>query len=614
MNSEIVLSGVDVSDIDIPVLETRKIQESFFEEFFSQLKTQQRQVAREVLESIIQCDRYMMRINGMAGTGKSFCTKRILEAVLYMGLARNIVCCAPTHQAVGVLEGYLGEVDAFRGTIHSAIGLRAKKVRFTKDDEFRLRDLQSIPLELRSETDEKRLRELTRKQIAASQRLKRFEPASKLPQVIVDCELLLVDECSMINAQIYDLIERLRDMPEMEGRDPSLKPLQVLFIGDLRQLPPVKEAISRTSEVEAFTELTEVVRYSGPILKYAHSIWEGGDPLTAHYRIPESEDFMRLSKGEVMDAVADLIQDGHDIRFLAASNKRVDAINHDVRFRLRGQEGLENYYPGDLMLTKTVIERSLSDKYVVASGGQIPSIQLGTSTIIQLGPECVPDRVITTTVETISDSEANQLIAAGRESELTVRDDKVYRVAALIKDAFSYRSALGTVFDRRIFGYSFPGNPPVKGNGVVLLLDPRQKKQYDEELSLLNKRANSAYSSSSNTTRGQNGEYAKQVFKAKGLKDWFKWSNGEPVSQWEFNDIRHELWQDYFELKNFVDDISLSYCSTVHKLQGGAADIVVLDTISLMAQRRWGGDGTWDSRKVLYTAATRARKQLVFMT
>lgn len=58
--------------------------------------------------------------------------------------------------------------------------------------------------------------------------------------------------------------------------------------------------------------------------------------------------------------------------------------------------------------------------------------------------------------------------------------------------------------------------------------------------------------------------------------------------------------------------IELGYCLTVHKAQGSEADIVMLPILQLKTGAEGKGEGIWN-KTLLYTAATRAKKELILI-
>ena len=144
---------------------------------------------------------------GYAGTGKSTIVKKVLDDYRY-----GIVVSAPTHKAKKVVMNTTGEDGA---TLHSLLGLRP-----------------DVDLDNFNPNDPK------------------FNPIA-IPR-IADYNFVVIDEASMINQELYDLII-----------DKTLNTrTKVLFMGDPAQIPPVGEKASVVFEQDnkEFHQLTKIER------------------------------------------------------------------------------------------------------------------------------------------------------------------------------------------------------------------------------------------------------------------------------------------------------------------------------------------------------------------
>lgn len=144
---------------------------------------------------------------GHAGTGKTTIIKKILEG--YYG---GVVVSAPTHKAKKVIVNTTGKEGQ---TLHGLLGLRP-----------------DIDLDNFNPNDPK------------------FNPIA-LPR-ITDYNFVIIDEASMINQELYDLITK-----ETTGSR-----TKVLFMGDPAQIPPVGEkesVVFKQSEIEIH-QLTKIER------------------------------------------------------------------------------------------------------------------------------------------------------------------------------------------------------------------------------------------------------------------------------------------------------------------------------------------------------------------
>ena len=166
-------------------------------------------------------------LGGYAGTGKTFTVTALLKDYLNH---RPMVVTAPTHKAVHVLRrmGLPSMPPALRyATLHSVLGLQP------------VYDLDT-----------------------GEQRLRQTGPVD-LPRNA----LLVVDECSMVGRELYAHLLRAAARWQV----------QVLFVGDPAQLPPVKEKVSPTfAQTDNQVTLTHIVRQARdhPLLALATALRE----------------------------------------------------------------------------------------------------------------------------------------------------------------------------------------------------------------------------------------------------------------------------------------------------------------------------------------------------
>ena len=145
---------------------------------------------------------------GYAGTGKSTIVKKVLDDYRY-----GVVVSAPTHKAKKVVMNTTGEEGK---TLHSLLGLRP-----------------DVDLDNFNPNDPK------------------FNPIA-IPK-ITDYNFVVIDEASMINQELYDLI--------IEKTTGSRT--KVLYMGDPAQIPPVGEKASvvfQQDQTKLFHQLTKIER------------------------------------------------------------------------------------------------------------------------------------------------------------------------------------------------------------------------------------------------------------------------------------------------------------------------------------------------------------------
>jgi ATP-dependent DNA helicase PIF1 len=151
---------------------------------------------KKAIDLLERSDEHLF-ITGRAGTGKSTLLQHWVE-----NTAKNVVVLAPTGVAALNVRGE---------TIHSFFGFRP---------------------------------DVTVKQV-----LKRGKDATRA-KIIRQTDTILIDEASMVRADLLDCIDQSLRVHEKRARHIPFGGKQMVFIGDLHQLPPVvpsdQEEIFRT--------------------------------------------------------------------------------------------------------------------------------------------------------------------------------------------------------------------------------------------------------------------------------------------------------------------------------------------------------------------------------
>jgi len=147
-------------------------------------------------------------LGGFAGTGKSTLIKKIIDE--YRG---KLAVSAPTHKAKKVI---MRTTQQDGQTLHSLLGLRPD----VELDDFNPNDPKYNPL---------------------------------APPRISDYNLVIIDEASMINQELYELIK-----DTIKGWNT----VKVLFMGDPAQIPPIgeKESVVFDGTIKDKHELTHIMR------------------------------------------------------------------------------------------------------------------------------------------------------------------------------------------------------------------------------------------------------------------------------------------------------------------------------------------------------------------
>jgi exodeoxyribonuclease-5 len=153
-------------------------------------------------------------------------------------------------------------------------------------------------------------------------------------------DLVVVDEASMISEEMWRLLtDQVANL---------YTSTQILFVGDVAQLPPVNERESKCfTEILSSSSLTEVVRYGGSIGVLAESLRNRLDyvrfpPFVTDTNDDRTEGTFVLSPSQWEQSLLKAFssdaykRDSDYVRALAYTNKRVDSLNQKVRAQLYG--------------------------------------------------------------------------------------------------------------------------------------------------------------------------------------------------------------------------------------------------------------------------------------
>ena len=143
--------------------------------------------------------------------------------------------------------------------------------------------------------------------------------------------LVVIDECSMINSSLFDIIEKYITC-------------KVIYVGDSKQLPPVGEEISKVFAAGFTTiELTEQKRTT-----IHNEIYSRFRTAVDLQEFPMVNDEYIMSKSDMEEIIARFIKDD-SIKLIAHSNRKVDEYN---RFIIKSLFGDDEYYPNMRLLFK----------------------------------------------------------------------------------------------------------------------------------------------------------------------------------------------------------------------------------------------------------------------
>ena len=258
------------------------------------LSEHQEDVKNQALE-ILETSKRLL-IKGSAGTGKTYMVDELVkELSKAIPKYKLIYCSAPTNKAVTVLSGKINQEQSNINliTTHKALKIGAKTDKDTG--------------------------------------IKNFEPIlSTNPKYhpLVGVSLFIIDETSMIGQKMLDYIE------EYATNNKTL----VIFIGDVKQLFPVKESHSPVFFQDyPEVELTEIVRQGAgnPIIHLSRNlsdIWDLETRLT-----DDGKGFVYTNdRDKIITKLAE-VNGTDELKYLSWTNADVDQMNKDVREKIYGE-------------------------------------------------------------------------------------------------------------------------------------------------------------------------------------------------------------------------------------------------------------------------------------
>ena len=282
-----------------------------------QLTTAQ-QNALDKLKAFVESDRTYFRLDGYAGSGKSFLICHLMEWLQSCEL--EFVAVAPTNKAA--------------------------------------KNLQQVAMSTGIDIDVKTVAQLLGQQPEINEETGLEEFTTSNDAQFDDYEVIIIDEFSMINRANFDaIVDAARITIDTK----------VIFVGDSAQLPPVKEdsPVVATSEyIDSTATLDEIVRYDGEIAVVAEQIrtQQKYQKILYPFKTSNDETIICLPRKEWLETVTEYFQsDGYKanpdyVRLLVWKNKTAASANKFVRSRMWGKDA-PPYVPGDRLIAKKPLFR-----------------------------------------------------------------------------------------------------------------------------------------------------------------------------------------------------------------------------------------------------------------
>lgn len=270
-----------------------------------QLSQSQEAAKKDFLDFLDDPQAREFTISGPAGSGKTFLLTYLLEAAYNEQALLSsiddaesklaIYLSATTHKAVEVLKQAVPEYTA--ETVYSRLNLRV-------NNDYKTGTTSLVRTTFRNKNE--------------------FMDSLKF-----GCKtILVIDEASMVNRELYDYIKKLIE---------RTKDLRIVYVGDKYQLPPVMESCSPVfTRVKNISYLTEIQRQSdsSTIIPVAQEMRDVMDTAGLWPAIVDSTNIKVFREPqEWLQAIGDAFTQNPDPtsnRVLAWSNKHVAGYNNHV--------------------------------------------------------------------------------------------------------------------------------------------------------------------------------------------------------------------------------------------------------------------------------------------
>ncbi|MEL6601878.1 MAG: AAA family ATPase [Cyanobacteria bacterium J06614_10] len=281
--------------------------------------SQQQWASLQALEAFVHSNEKIFLLTGYAGTGKTTLLQALIHRLQQGYDARPIALTALSNKATKVLQSMAYrwgcEVDCM--TCCKLLGLK--------------------PV-IDKETGRQK-----------------FEPDRDRKNLTTEYDLVVVDECSMINQEMWELL--VNSVSKFTQRT------QLLFVGDSAQLPPVGETASPCFEqVFERSDLTEVIRYGGAIGLLAEDIRtnlerpamprpvgdRNADNTEGIFTLPTAhweKLMLRAFTSKAYESNPD------QVRVLAYTNNRVNYLNNKIRAAIYGDHAAR-FMPGERLVAR----------------------------------------------------------------------------------------------------------------------------------------------------------------------------------------------------------------------------------------------------------------------
>ncbi|NEP18254.1 MAG: AAA family ATPase, partial [Leptolyngbya sp. SIO4C1] len=276
--------------------------------------------ALQAIEAFLQSQSKLYLLTGYAGTGKTTLLHALISRLRQQGDSRSVVLSAFSNKATKVLRTMAAQwsLDVDCMTCCKLLGLKPVIDTATGDQ--------------------------------------LFETVNDQLNQVPHYRLVVVDECSMVNQEMWKLLVNAVSRLDIAT--------QMLFVGDPAQLPPVNELQSCCFEqIIHSSALNQVIRYGGAIGVIADDIRRNIErsqlpTYRSDVSTDQTEGFFIMPRDRwqsllIRAFTSAKYRDNPDqVRVLAYTNRRVKQLNQLIRTAIYGAQ-ISDYVVGERLITNT---------------------------------------------------------------------------------------------------------------------------------------------------------------------------------------------------------------------------------------------------------------------
>ena len=493
-----------------------------------ELSKDQNNAKNEIIKFLNDKSQKLFILKGSAGTGKTTLITNILGEERYKD--KKISLCATTHKAVSVLkEMKVNSKELDFITIHKLLKIK-RKINKYGDKLF-----DTNITKTRYNSDKKN-------------------------SSIYCYDIIIVDECSMIDKKLLDTIFNLQD--KIKGK--------IIFIGDICQLPPVNE---KNSAIFSYNlqgyELKDIMRYKGTIVNLCDDIrkliFDKSYKLKLNSYKSNNIIFYKNTNDFVSNFVKKYKKADKDYPIcICYTNKRCNYINNGIR-KLLFDDIDNNKFLKDELIIFNNFYKTEKNSYYTSKKAKIKDIEVKDYNFINFKTDIM--KMLDTKIEKynefldMDEFEKNSII--------------IIKIELLEKMELFFNKIEKT--DLRIY------NIKLYNNDIILSIYDKDIEKYEKLIEMSKNRLRKIFTWLQNIIKIL--ENSKNIY------------------------VRfiNNLWEIFYNrLIDTFCEIDYGYCITTHKSQASTFNNIYVDMNNIIKCN----SNIDESYRCLYTAITRTSKKL----